>query len=109
MKALAAAASIALALLAGNAFAAQTAHLKTITASAGAITLGDVFNDAGAAADVPLNAQVRPGASVALSAAEVQRVAAQHGLAWANEGGLRYLIVYSTLAAPEAPAALPAP
>lgn len=104
MKAFAIVLSIALAIGAGQALAAQTAHLKTITASAGPVTLGDLLDVTGEAAKVSLGAQVRAGGSVAVPAAEVQRLAQQNGYAWANEGGLRYVIVYSTLAAPAATA-----
>ena len=57
----------------------------------GRVTLGELFDTAGSAASVVV-AQ-RHGASVMLEAAQVQRIARQHGLVWDNPQGLRRIVV----------------
>jgi flagella basal body P-ring formation protein FlgA len=69
------------------------------------VTLGDLFDDAGKASGVPLGATVVQGGSVVLSAAVVQRAAMNAGLAWANEDGLRNVIVRSGESSAAAPGA----
>jgi flagella basal body P-ring formation protein FlgA len=59
----------------------------------GTVTLGDLFDGAGAAADVPVAA--KPGATVVLDAGAVQALARRSGLDWPNAKGYRRLIVRS--------------
>ncbi len=98
---------LALVLLAGPAFAAQTVYLKSLPAPHGAITLGDLFDEVGAEASTPIGASVADGGATVLSAAQVQRVALQHGLVWNNEAGLRNIIIHSGAPAPASAAATP--
>ncbi|MDB5447816.1 MAG: flaD, partial [Phenylobacterium sp.] len=78
MKTLAALAA-ALACAASSALAGQAVSLRSDTVSAaGLVTLGDLFDGAGAAAATPV-AQ-RSGASVILNARAVQIAAARAGL-----------------------------
>jgi flagellar basal body P-ring formation protein FlgA len=74
------------------ALAGQPVALKGETTDAdGLVTLGDIFEGAGAAAKVPVAA--RAGTSVILDAAIVQGVARRAGLDWANAEGLRKIVV----------------
>jgi flagella basal body P-ring formation protein FlgA len=57
----------------------------------GVVTLGELFDGAGAAADVPV--AKRAGASVMLNARAVQFAAYRAGLEWANAEGLRQIVV----------------
>ena len=57
----------------------------------GVITLGELFDNAGAAANV--RAGTRTAASAVLDAAQVQSLARRYGLEWANPTGLRRIIV----------------
>jgi flagella basal body P-ring formation protein FlgA len=81
-------------LLAGAAFAGAPVDLRDTPESAGPqITLGDLFEGAGAASNVSV-ATVNDGArSMVLDAGEVQRIAHMHGLDWANPSGYRRLVV----------------
>jgi flagella basal body P-ring formation protein FlgA len=75
------------------ALAAQPVVLRqNVTDEDGRITLGELFDGAGPAASVVV-ATVRPGANAVLDAATVQRRAMAAGLSWANEAGLRRVIV----------------
>ncbi len=103
MRTLAKILPLTLVLLAGHALAGQAVTLKPETTAEGAITLGDIFDGAGRAASVPVGATLGAGGSTVLSAAQVQRLAMQNGLSWANETGLRNIIIRSGL-----PAAAPA-
>lgn len=57
----------------------------------GRITLGELFDGAGPAAEV-LVARRTAGTAV-LDAAQVQALARRHGLVWANESGIRRIVV----------------
>lgn len=100
--ALTAAAALA---FAGPALAAQTVTLRPDTASPGPIvTLGDIFENAGAAARTPI--ATRNGQSVVLNARTVQLIAYRAGLEWPNAEGLKTIVVHGGAAsAAEAPAA----
>lgn len=101
---LAAAAALTLASLAISdpALAGRAVTLKADTVSAGGmVTLGDIFDDAGGAADTPV--ANRQGASVILDAAVVQAAARRAGLDWANAEGLRKIVVHGAGAAPSTP------
>lgn len=72
--------------------APQPLMLKSsVTDGDGRITLGDVFDNAGAASDVLLG--YRQGATAVLDAAIVQSIAARNGVRWDNSRGLRRIIV----------------
>jgi flagella basal body P-ring formation protein FlgA len=78
--------------------AGQAVSLKADTADAdGLVTLGDIFDGAGAAAGVPVAA--REGQTVALDAMAVQRIARRAGLDWPNVEGLRTIVVHAGLSA----------
>jgi flagellar basal body P-ring formation protein FlgA len=57
----------------------------------GQVTLGELFDNAGPARDVVVAARIGP--TVVLDAASVQAFARRYGLDWANETGLRRIIV----------------
>lgn len=93
------AAPFAALLIAGPAAAAQTVTLRPDTVSAdGLVTLGDLFEGAGAAARVPIAA--RTGTTVVLDAAAVQLAARRAGLAWDNAEGLHKIVVRGGIAPP---------
>ena len=76
----------------------------------GAVTLGDVFDGAGSAAGVVVGR--RSGPSVVFEAGQLQSMARQAGLDWANPTGLRRVVVRHAAAAPAdagPPAAAAAP
>lgn len=84
-------AALAVALI-SPAFAGQAVALKAQPVDDDAIvTLGDLFENAGAAAKTPVAS--KPGASVVLDAGAVQAVARRAGLDWANAEGIRRIIV----------------
>jgi flagella basal body P-ring formation protein FlgA len=64
----------------------------------GAVTLGDVFDGAGSAAGVVVGR--RSGPSVVFEAGQLQALARQAGLDWANPNGLRRVVVRHAAAAP---------
>jgi flagellar basal body P-ring formation protein FlgA len=68
----------------------------------GVVTLGDLFDGAGEAANVPIAS--KPGRSVVLNAAAVQAIAHRSGLDWANAQRVRLIAVRSAGAAPTAQA-----
>ncbi|THD58185.1 flagellar basal body P-ring formation chaperone FlgA [Phenylobacterium sp.] len=85
---------LAAAALAGPAFAGQAVSLRADTASSDAtVTLGDLFEGAGAAARIGV-AQ-RNGQTVVLDAVAVQAAARRAGLEWDNPGGLRKIVVHA--------------
>jgi flagella basal body P-ring formation protein FlgA len=89
MKALVFIAALA---VAGPAMAATPVTLKADTVDAdGMVTLGDIFDGAGAAGGTPV--ATRTGSSVMLSAAAVRGAAYRAGLDWPNAEGLRQIVV----------------
>jgi len=73
----------------------------------GQVTLGELFDGAGAAAGVVVGS--RTGPSVVFDAAQLQAVARRSGLEWANPTGLRRVVVRHSAAAPgAAPASMTA-
>jgi len=87
------------------ALAGQAVSLKADVASSDAVvTLGDLFDGAGAAGRVAV--ATRTGASVVLDATVVQAAARRAGLDWANAEGLHRIVVRG--GPPEASAAAPA-
>lgn len=95
-----AAVSAALALLAGPTPARATpVDLRAdIAAPNGKVTLGDIFDDAGAAGAVVVASGGQPGGSLIMEARQVQAVAAAHGLDWDNARGMGRLIARVTSA-----------
>jgi len=94
----------ALATLPGAAVAAEAVQLRQdVTAPTGVVTLGDLFNDAGAAAGLVV-ARVRPGQMATLDATQVQIIARSNGVNWGNPAGLRRIIVQASAPAPTAEA-----
>ncbi len=61
---------------------------ERLSTSGNTITLGDVFDDAGDAADVALARAPAPGQRLSLDPAYVRQAAAREGLIWANAGGV---------------------
>ena len=91
MKALLLAAA-ALVAFAGPALAGQPVRLRADTANAdGIVTLGDLFENAGAAGRVAV--ANRTADSVVLNARTVQAIAARSGLDWDNAEGLKTILV----------------
>ncbi|HEX7885254.1 MAG TPA: flagellar basal body P-ring formation chaperone FlgA [Phenylobacterium sp.] len=102
MKALVFLATLA---LAAPALAATPVTLKADAADAdGIVTLGEIFDGAGAAGATPIAS--RTGASVMLNAAAVRGAAYRAGLDWPNAEGLRQIVVRS--GAPVGPTAIAA-
>ena len=93
----------AMSLAASAAMAGQPVTLRQDLSSAGAITLGDLFDGAGAAGKTVVGNGAPVGLDAVLDAGEVQRIAHIHGLDWDNPRGVRRIIVLS--AATAAPAA----
>lgn len=84
--------SIAALLIASPALAGQAVSLRSDTTDAdGKVTLGELFDGAGAASDMVIAARVGP--SVVLDAAQVQIAARRAGLDWSNPNGVRRIIV----------------
>lgn len=79
-------------MIATPALAGQTVSLRSDTTDAdGKITLGELFDGAGAASDVVVAARVGPTA--VLDAGAVQIAARRAGLDWSNSSGVRRIIV----------------
>ena len=84
--------SLAALLVATPALAGTTVSLRSDTTDAdGRITLGELFDGAGAASDVVVASRVGP--SAVLDAGAVQIAARRAGLDWANSNGVRRIIV----------------
>lgn len=96
-------AAAALALGAGPALAGPVALRAEPLDDDGRITLGELFDGAGAAAGVLVG--TRAGPSAVLDAGQVQLIARRHGLQWANPDGLRRIVVRAGAAPAAAPAA----
>lgn len=99
MKALILGAVAALA-LAAPAMAGPVALKANPIDDDGRVTLGDIFDGAGAAAGVVVGQRVGP--SVVFEAGQLQGLARQAGLDWANPTGLRRVVVRSAASAPAA-------
>jgi flagella basal body P-ring formation protein FlgA len=84
--------SLAALLIATPALAGQGVSLRSDTTDAdGRITLGELFDGAGAASEVVVATRVGP--SAVLDAGAVQIVARRAGLDWSNSNGVRRIIV----------------
>ena len=88
------AALLALALaVAAPALAAQTVELRPdIVLHSGQVTLGDLFDGAGAEESVVVAGGAAPGSNLVLDASRVQSFAQAHGLIWSNTRGLLRVI-----------------
>ncbi|MFN3669176.1 MAG: flagella basal body P-ring formation protein FlgA [Brevundimonas sp.] len=86
-------------LVAAGAALAGPVTLKTNPVdSDGRVTLGDLFDGAGSAAHVVVG--TRAGPSVVFEAGQLQSLARQSGLDWANPAGLRRVVVRNAAVAP---------
>jgi len=80
--------------IASPAFAGTAVTLRADASDAdGIVTLGEIFDGAGAAGRTPVAS--RTGGSVMLNAQAVRLAAARAGLDWANAEGLRQIVVRS--------------
>lgn len=89
-------AALAFTLVAGGMADAQQAQVRlraAPVAEGSQITLGDLFENAGAAAGVVVGRAPGPGQRVVFSAPVLQNRAARAGLAWPNAEGLREVVV----------------
>jgi len=87
-------AALAFAAVAGPCLAGQPVALKPEPVDAdGVVTLGELFEGAGAAGKTPVAS--KPGQTVVLDAGAVQAVARRAGLDWPNAEGYRRIIVRS--------------
>ena len=82
---------LALALAATPALATPVSLVVQPTDDDGVVTLGELFDGAGQAAGVRVAVRTTP--TVVLDAAQVQTIARRNGLSWANETGIRRIIV----------------
>jgi flagellar basal body P-ring formation protein FlgA len=98
MKALTLALSLMLA--AGPALAGPVTLKTNPSDDDGRVTLGDVFDDAGSAADVVI--ATRTGPSIVFEAGQLQGIALRSGLQWSNPQGLRRVVVRQGAATPSA-------
>jgi len=84
--------------VAGPALAGQPVTLKADTVDTdGMVTLGDLFDGAGAAGRTPVAA--KPGQGIVLDALAVQAIARRAGLDWANAEGIRRIVVHGAASA----------
>lgn len=91
---------VILALLwAAPALAGQPVVLRAQLSATGAITLSDLFDDAGAVGVVVVGAGAPIGQSAILDAGAVQRIARDHGLDWSNPASLTRIFVPSVATA----------
>ena len=95
-------AAVAAAILA-LASAAQAAELRpAVTVAGTAVTLGDLFDDAGAAAGVAVANAPAPGLRTEISVSRISLAARRNGIEWRNDAGLTHVVVArSGLAVPD--------
>lgn len=91
------------ALIAGPALAGPVTLKVNPVDVDGRVTLGDLFDGAGGAAGVVVGN--RAGPSIVFEAGQLQSLARQSGLDWANPTGLRRVVVRSAAATPSETAA----
>lgn len=96
---------VAALMMAGAAVAGPVTLKANPVDSDGRVTLGDLFDGAGPAANVVVG--TRAGPSIVFEAGQLQSLARQSGLDWANPTGLRRVVVRDAASAPNA--ATPAP
>lgn len=90
--------TVAALMLAGTAVAGPVTLKANPVDSDGRVTLGDLFDGAGPAANVVVG--TRAGPSVVFEAGQLQSLARQSGLDWANPAGLRRVVVRNAAVAP---------
>lgn len=98
--------ALALAALAAPALAGPVSLLPDPTDDDGRVTLGELFDDAGAASGVVVGQRL--GATAVFEASQIQAAARRAGLDWANPQGLRRIVVREGGAAPAEASARPA-
>jgi len=98
---------VAALMTASAAFAGPVTLKANPVDSDGRVTLGDLFDGAGAAADVVVGS--RAGPSIVFEAGQLQSLARQAGLDWANPAGLRRVVVRNAAVAPSAGLIAPGP
>ena len=98
--------AVAALLLAGPALAGPVTLKANPVDDDGQVTLGEIFEGAGGAGHVVVGR--RAGPSIVFEASQLQSMARQAGLDWANPTGLRRVVVRDAAAAPGAPALVPA-
>ncbi|KQY75326.1 flagella basal body P-ring formation protein FlgA [Brevundimonas sp. Root1423] len=95
-------AAIATLTFAAPAFAGPVTLKANPVDSDGRVTLGDLFDGAGGASNVVVGQ--RAGPSIVFEAGQLQSLARQSGLDWANPTGLRRVVVRNAAMAPGASA-----
>ncbi|MGV8928356.1 MAG: flagellar basal body P-ring formation chaperone FlgA [Brevundimonas sp.] len=99
--------AVAALMLAGAAAAGPVTLKANPVDSDGQVTFGDLFEGAGAASGIVVG--TRSGPSIVFEAGQLQSLARQSGLHWANPSGLRRVVVRNVSTAPAtASAAVPA-
>ncbi len=98
--------ALALAALAAPALAGPVSLLPDPSDDDGRVTLGELFDDAGAASGVVVGQRL--GATAVFEASQIQAAARRAGLDWANPQGLRRIVVREGGAAPAEASARPA-
>jgi flagella basal body P-ring formation protein FlgA len=98
--------ALAVAALAVPALAGQVNLAPDPTDDDGRVTLGELFDDAGAAANVVVGQ--RHGATAVFEASQIQAAARRAGLEWSNPQGLRRIVVREGGAVPAEASARPA-
>jgi flagellar basal body P-ring formation protein FlgA len=97
--------------MAPNTSVAQTTSAVTLKANPAArgtqITLGDIFNNAGNAANVPLARAPGPGQRVVFGAPSLQSRAFGSGLRWTNGEGVREVVINGAARATTQSTAIP--
>lgn len=90
--------ALAAMLVAGPTLAGPVTLKANPVNSDGRVTLGDLFEGAGAASGIMVG--TRTGPSIVFEAGQLQALARQSGLDWANPSGLRRVVVRDAAAAP---------
>ena len=93
--------ALAFATLPGAASAAPVQLRQDVIVSGSVVTLGDLFAEAGPAANVVV-ARIQPGQTAVLDATNVQILARTNGVDWGNLAGIRRITVETRAAAPRA-------
>lgn len=74
--------------------AAQAAELRpAVTVAGAAVTLGDLFDDAGAAAGVAVANAPAPGLRTEISVSRISLAARRNGIEWRNDAGFTHVVV----------------
>lgn len=96
---------VAALLVTGGAVAGPVTLKANPVDSDGRVTLGDLFDGAGSASSIVVG--TRAGPSIVFEAGQLQSLARQSGLDWANPTGLRRVVVRNATAAPNAATSAP--